>query len=113
MEPGERIEEALKREVAEELGAELTTASPLLFKDAVLAKTFADGSTKDLHMVFLVYRCTLDRQQLSLNDEFSDYAWVDPSDLGTYELDTLTRGTLASAGLVGSGELEADRPETD
>ncbi len=44
VEAGERIDTALRREAREELGIELASAEPLLFKDAVLEKTFADGS---------------------------------------------------------------------
>ena len=40
VEPGERIEAALRREVREELGIDLRSATPLLFKDDVLKKTF-------------------------------------------------------------------------
>src|SRR6185436_7762309 len=50
VEPGERIEEALRREVREELGVEIAAATPLLFKDDVLEKTFSDGTTRPLHM---------------------------------------------------------------
>src|SRR5215475_8397568 len=56
VEPGERIEEALRRETREELGVELASFQPALFKDAVLEKTYADGTRRPLHMIFLVYR---------------------------------------------------------
>jgi nucleoside triphosphatase len=77
VEPTERIVDALRREVREELGIELASSEPLLFKDAVLAKALADGSQESLHMIFLVYRCTPASLSLSLNEEFSpDYSRV-------------------------------------
>jgi len=104
VEPGERIEDALRREVREELGLELATAVPLLFKDAVLAKTFTDGSTRLLHMVFLVYRCTAVEGEIRLNEEFSEHAWAGREDLSRLGLNALTRETLASAGYMDVGD---------
>ncbi|HJQ36257.1 MAG TPA: nucleoside triphosphatase NudI [Thermoanaerobaculia bacterium] len=100
VEPGERIEEALRREVREELGVEIATCAPLLFKDDVLEKTFADGSKRPLHMVFLVYRCTLAEGAIVLNDEFTEYRWVAPSELATLELNPLTRDTLSRVSVL-------------
>src|SRR5262245_30849800 len=86
VEPGERIDEALRRETREELGVELVTFRPLLFKDAVLDKTYSDGSREPIHMVFLVYQCTLATTILSLNDEFSEAGWFSASDLLALQL---------------------------
>ena len=101
VEAGERIEDALRREVREELGVDVTSFSPLLFKDAILNKTYADGTTSPLHMVFLIYRCTLSSQEIVLNEEFSEYRWLTSHELATVELSSLTRETLMSAGLLG------------
>ncbi|MGZ8854235.1 MAG: nucleoside triphosphatase NudI [Thermoanaerobaculia bacterium] len=59
VEPGERIEAVLEREVGEELGIRLASFSPLLFKDAVMEKTMPGGERVPLHMVFLIYRCSM------------------------------------------------------
>lgn len=106
VEPGERIEDALRRETREELGRDLETAEPFLFKDAVLDKTFEDGSVEPLHMVFLLYRCTLTPGDFQLNEEFSTYTWASLDDLAKLPLSSLTRDTLVSAGL-----LEGERSE--
>jgi nucleoside triphosphatase len=68
VEPGERIEAALRREVREELGIELRAATPLLFKDDVLEKTYEDGRREILHMVFLVYSCRPASRAIVLNE---------------------------------------------
>jgi nucleoside triphosphatase len=107
VEPGERIEEALRREVREELGIELSQVSPLLFKDAVLEKTYPDGRREPLHMVFLVYRCTPGSLEIVLNPEFSEYRWATREALAGLELNALTRETLTSAGLLSIVEVGA------
>jgi nucleoside triphosphatase len=100
VEAGERIEAALRREAREELGVELSSATPLLFKDAVLEKTFEDGRREPIHMVFLVYRCRPASRDIVLNEEFSEFAWAARADLEALELSPLTRETLTSAGLL-------------
>lgn len=100
MEAGERIEDALRREAREELSVELASLKPLLFKDAVLPKTYSDGSRQDIHMVFLVYRCTLVSPDLVLNEEFSEAHWFSTADLARLPLSELTRDTLTQAGLL-------------
>ncbi len=100
VEPGERIDDALRREVREELGIELASFEPLLFKDAILEKTFPDGSRQPLHMIFLIYRCSPASMSISVNEEFSEYAWVDADGLSKLALSDLTRATLLSAGYI-------------
>lgn len=103
VEAGERIEDALRREIREELGVELLEPRPLFFKDAVLTKTLADGSCQPLHMVFLVYRCSLASADLLLNEEFSEASWFGAADLSRLPLNDLTRDTLAQAGFLPAG----------
>ncbi|MEP6470631.1 MAG: nucleoside triphosphatase NudI [Acidobacteriota bacterium] len=106
VEPGERIEAALRREVREELGIDLEAATPLLFKDDVLEKTFEGGRRESLHMVFLVYSCRPASRSVVLNEEFSEYVWAGGSELEALELNPLTRDTLTSAGLLRVGPEE-------
>ena len=100
VEPGERIEAALRREVREELGIDLRSWAPLLFKDDVLEKTYEDGRREALHMVFLISACRPASMDIRLNDEFSEYLWADREALAALELNPLTRDTLTSAGLL-------------
>jgi nucleoside triphosphatase len=46
LEPGECIDEALAREVSEELGVSILEARPLFFKDRLHEKTFPDGGRR-------------------------------------------------------------------
>lgn len=54
MEPGEQMEEALLREIREELGVELqiTSIKPWTFADDVRVKTYADGSKEEIYMIY-------------------------------------------------------------
>jgi nucleoside triphosphatase len=109
VEPGERIEDALRREVREELGIELASLEPLLFKDDLLEKTFSDRAAELLHMVFLVYLCTPASSSLTLNEEFSESVWASAPEMEALELNPLTRATLTSAGFLPGPRGRQDR----
>ena len=94
VEPGERILDALAREVREELGIELASAEPMLFKDAVVEKTRADGTRVTQHIVFLVYRCVAASYDITINEEFSEYRWFDRAELASIEIPEMTKQTL-------------------
>lgn len=55
VEPGERIEEALRREIREELGEQLllTEITPWTFSDDIRTKTYADGRKEEIYMIYL------------------------------------------------------------
>ncbi len=100
VETGERIEEAVRREVREELGVEVTEANPLFFKDLLHEKTFPGGERSLIYMVFLLFECRVSSAVLTLNAEFSEYAWIPPTVLGSYDLNFVTRETFAAMGLL-------------
>lgn len=101
VEPGERIEEALAREVQEELGASLSSVTPLFFRDGTHQKTFPGGERVPVYMVFLLFECRIEPgNPIRLNDEFCDHAWVDPSRLADYDLNSATRETFAALRLM-------------
>lgn len=101
VEPGERISEALAREVAEELGVSMAEAKPLFFKDGLHEKSFPDGSKRSIYMVFLLYECLISSTAtISLNPEFCEYAWVEPALLSSYDLNSATQHTFKCLGLL-------------
>jgi nucleoside triphosphatase len=55
VEDDERIEDALRREVREELQLELATMQPVYFKADDREKLYPDGRRETMYMVFLIY----------------------------------------------------------
>ncbi|MGK9172134.1 nucleoside triphosphatase NudI [Yokenella regensburgei] len=102
VEPGERIEEALRREIREELGGNIVLESitPWTFRDDVRLKTYADGSKEEIHMLYLIFDCVSANRDITLNEEFQAFAWVAPADLANYDLNVATRQTLALKGVL-------------
>ena len=99
-EPGETMEQALRREIREEVGLEVTEIKPLIFADGKYPKHFADGSRQEIYMIFLVFACRAANQVVRLNEEFEEYAWVDPADLAKYDLNPRTAETFHYFGLM-------------
>ena len=102
VEPGERIEEALRREVREELGEQLVLSeiTPWTFSDDIRTKTYADGSQEEIYMIYLIFDCVAANREVNINEEFLAFAWVKAEDLGTYDLNIATRKTLTLKGLL-------------
>ncbi|MBJ9144705.1 nucleoside triphosphatase NudI [Citrobacter braakii] len=102
VEPGERIEEALRREVREELGEQLVLSdiTPWTFSDDVRTKTYADGSQEEIYMIYLIFDCVAANREVKINEEFQAFTWVKAEDLGSYDLNIATRKTLTLKGLL-------------
>ena len=94
VEPDEKIEEALRRELQEELGIGVTNIKPAFFKDGEYKKTFGDGSKKSVYMVFLVFNCIAQSEAIKLNEEFAEYRWVTKEDIVALDLNVETRDTI-------------------
>lgn len=94
IEPGERMVEALHREIREETGLEIEDVRPAFFKDGEYQKTFAGGEKRRVYMVFLLFHCRAVADTVTLNDEFCEHAWVPRERLGDYDLNPETRATL-------------------
>jgi nucleoside triphosphatase len=102
VEPGERIIHALVREVAEELGIEIGDIRPLNFKDGIEIKHHPDGHTLRVHMIYLLFECQALGEEIHLNEEFVEYAWVQPADLHNYDLNGETIKTFIDLGILQS-----------
>jgi nucleoside triphosphatase len=103
VEPGERLEEALRREVREEVGLELEDIRPLHFKEGVEAKHLGRGQEVSVPMVYLLFSCTAATTNVSLNDEFVEFAWVMPSELPQVDLNAETIRTFKELGILHDG----------
>ncbi|MCT4703644.1 nucleoside triphosphatase NudI [Enterobacteriaceae bacterium H20N1] len=100
MESGENVEQALLREISEELGAELQIISvkPWTFRDDVRMKTYADGTQEEIYMIYLLFDCISANRLVTFNEEFQEIAWVKPSELNQYDLNEATRTTFIQKG---------------
>jgi nucleoside triphosphatase len=102
MEPGENINEALLREIREELGEELeiTQTKPWTFRDDVRCKTYPDGTKEEIYMIYLIFDCISANRKVTFNDEFQEIVWVSPEKLASLDLNEATRITFKQKGLL-------------
>jgi nucleoside triphosphatase len=102
LEPGETIEDGLRREIREELGDGLLIdkITPWTFRDDIRTKTYPDGSTEQIYMIYLIFECSALNRAVSISDEFDSHAWVKPADLADYDLNDATKITLRHRGLL-------------
>ncbi len=96
---GERMDEAVHREVKEEVGLTVTDLEPLYFRDTVATKHYSDRTKEELYMIYLYFACKV-RGSVKLGDEFDDYAWVKPNELCRYDLNEATRETFKKLELL-------------
>ena len=102
MEPGETMEQALLREIGEELGDKLQISSiaPWHFRDDTRVKTYADGTKEEIYMIYLMFDCISANREVTFNEEFQEVAWVSPENLKHYDLNVATRQTFIDKGLL-------------
>ena len=102
MEAEETMEQALRREIREELGdaLETTKVKPWAFRDDIRVKTYADGTTEEIYMIYLIFDCISANRQVTFNDEFQEVAWVRPEAIKALDLNEATRITFAQKGLL-------------
>jgi nucleoside triphosphatase len=100
IEPGERMEEALRREIREELGIEVEDIQRLHFKDGLEQKVYPGGQDQRVYMIYLLFACRAVDDAIELNEEFAEYAWVSPPELGEYDLNEETRQTFLGMDLL-------------
>jgi nucleoside triphosphatase len=94
----EKMKEALKRELMEEIGIEVKQITPALFKDGQHEKYCSDGPKKNVYMIFLIFHCVADCENILLNEEFTEYKWVCEEEVQKLDLNTETIDTLNKIG---------------
>lgn len=96
------MEQALRREIREELGEalEIVSVTPRAFRDDIRVKTYVDGTTEEIYMIYLIFDCISANREVTFNDEFKEIAWVNPESLKERDLNDATRITFAQKGLL-------------
>lgn len=98
---GETSEDALRREIREETGLEVTDIRFVLVQDCIHSPEFY----RDAHFVLLNYtcRCAGRAPQVKLNEEAREFCWIPPVGALKMPLNTPTRTLLEAAGGNGAG----------
>lgn len=82
IELGEKMEEALKREILEETGLNIYDIRLIGLKESIYSDTFHEKK----HFIFIDYLCKTDSSDVLLNDEAETYEWVDINEIDHYDL---------------------------
>lgn len=80
LEKGEKLEDGLRRETAEETGITELEVGKVIHVDEWFAKP--EGELK--HIVALFFLCKATPEKIMLSDEHQEYAWVTVDELETY-----------------------------
>src|SRR5213594_3932683 len=88
IEVGETMEEAVKREVKEEVGLDVEVVEFLLMQEAIFAEEF----WKKKHFIFFDFLCKSRDQRVKVDGrELQEYVWEYPGAAFGLELDSFTR----------------------
>jgi len=91
VEVGETMEEAVKREVREEVGLEVEPIEFLRIQQAICPKEFY----KEGHFIFLDFLCKTKNSNVKLDGkEIQEYIWVEPEKALKLNLETFTRNLI-------------------
>lgn len=82
VEYGERLEEALVREVKEETGLKVYDLTIASMQESIEDASFHEAR----HMLFIDFFCKTDQSEVLLNDEADEFVWVDLKNVLDYDL---------------------------
>ncbi len=81
IEPGEKFEEALRREVKEETGLEIEIGEPIYVGEW---RPVIRGAPNQIIGVFFICKPTTDK--ITLSTEHDEFKWVEPGKHGAYDM---------------------------
>ncbi len=90
VEVGERLVDALHREVREETSLEVDQAEFLCYQEYIAGESFWEKR----HFIFFDFVCRTQGQDVILNDEAQEYVWILPREALTYPIDPYLRHAI-------------------
>ena len=90
IELGERMKDALRREIAEETGLAIKDIEFIGYQEFV----YDDAFWKKRHFIFFDYVCRTDSVSVTLNDEAQEYVWVSLEQALALPVEPYTRQTI-------------------
>lgn len=90
IEIGERIKDALKREIKEETGLDIYDIEFILFQEFIFDEVF----WKKRHFIFLNYACKTNSTEVKLNREGQEYIWVSLEKVFKLPIEPYTRRAI-------------------
>ena len=90
IELGETAEEALIREIKEETNLNITDIQFLLYQQFIFDPSFWEKK----HFIFLDFSCQTQDNAVILNDEGSDFIWINPTEIDKYDIEPYTRKSI-------------------
>ena len=90
IELGEKIEDALKREIKEETGLDIYDITFVKFHEFIFDEVF----WKKKHFIFFDYACKTNSTKIKLNSEGQEYVWVTFEEALKLPIEPYTRNTI-------------------
>lgn len=84
---GEKLEDALLREVKEETGLDVYDLKLVSLQESIFSDTFCDRR----HFIFIDFLCRTDSSKVTLSDEAEEYVWVKEDEILEYDLGGFVR----------------------
>lgn len=81
VQPGERFDEGLLREIQEETGLHVHLGAPFFVNEW---RPMVRG--EQWQIVGTFFACVADSDRVTLSEDHSDFAWIDPKDFAKYNL---------------------------